>query len=119
MYLEIIDYPIDVFARVLCCSLFWYALLYVLSSFAIILTRKIELAALLSLSFESLVTVNVLWLFLTVPWVGLQFVIVVFPDRTYLLFDHRFNLVLPVIRLYLSFPLWCHGSGVVLDCIDS
>ena len=28
---------------VLCSSLFWYALFYVLSSFAIILTRKIEL----------------------------------------------------------------------------
>ena len=28
--------------------------------------------------------VNVLWLFLTVPWVGLQCVIVVFPDHTYL-----------------------------------
>ena len=27
---------------------------------------------------------NVLWLFLTVPWVGLQCVSVVFPDHTYL-----------------------------------
>ena len=32
---------------VLCWSLFWYALLYALSSFAIILTRKRELVALL------------------------------------------------------------------------
>ena len=30
---------------VLCKSLFWYTLLYVLSSFAIILTRKKELVA--------------------------------------------------------------------------
>ena len=30
-------------------------------------------------------TVSVLWLFLTVPWVGLQCVIVVFPDHTPLL----------------------------------
>ena len=30
-------------------------------------------------------TVCVLWLFLTVPWVGLQCVIVVFPDHTHLL----------------------------------
>ena len=29
------------------------------------------------------VTVNVRWLFLTVPWVGLQFVIVVFPDHAH------------------------------------
>ena len=33
-----------------------------------------------------IVTKNVLWLFLTVPWVGLQCVIVVFPDHTHLLF---------------------------------
>ena len=31
-------------------------------------------------------TVSVLWLFLTVPWVGMQFVIVVFPGHTCLLF---------------------------------
>ena len=28
---------------------------------------------------------NLLWLFLTVPWVGLQYAIVVFPDHTRLL----------------------------------
>ena len=33
-----------------------------------------------------LVTVNVLWLFLAVPWVCLQCVIVVFSDHTHLLF---------------------------------
>ena len=33
-----------------------------------------------------LVTVNVLWLFLSVPWVGLQCVILVFPEHTQLLF---------------------------------
>ena len=56
-----------------------------LSSFAIILTRKRELVALLKLllSFGCLVTVNVFWLFFMVLWVGLQFVIVVFPDHTY------------------------------------
>ena len=71
---------------VLCSSLFWYALIYVLSSFAIILTRKRELVAFLLLSFGCLVTVNVLWLFLTVPWVDMQFVIVVFFDQTHLRF---------------------------------
>ena len=50
---------------------------FVLSSFAIILTKR-ELVALLSLSFGCLVTENVMWLFLTVPWVGLQCVIAVF-----------------------------------------
>ena len=67
---------------VLCWSLFWYALLYVISSFAIIFTRNRELVALLLLSFGCLVTVNILWPFLTVPWVGLQCVIVVLPDHT-------------------------------------
>ena len=47
---------------------------------------KRELFALFQLSFRCLVTDNVLWLFLSVPWVGLQFVIVVFPDHTHLLF---------------------------------
>ena len=31
--------------------------------------------------------VSVLWLFLTLPWAGLQYVIVVFPDNTHLLVD--------------------------------
>ena len=58
----------------------------ILCLFAIILTRKKELVAQLLLSFGCLVTVNVLWLSLTVPWFGLLFVIVVFPDHTHLLF---------------------------------
>ena len=69
---------------VLCLSLFWYAIMCIFSSFAIILTRKRELVALLLLSFRCLVTVIVLWLFLDVPWVGLQYVILVFPDHTHL-----------------------------------
>ena len=52
-------------------SLFWYALRYVLTSFAIILTRKRELVAMLLLSFVCLVTVNAQGLSLTVPWVDL------------------------------------------------
>ena len=80
------------FVWVLCLSLFWYALLCVLSSFAIILKRKRELGALLLLSYGCLV--YVLWLFLTVPWVGLQCVIVVFPDNTRLpFFKFRFRLL--------------------------
>ena len=73
---------LPVYEVVLCWSLFWYTLLCVLSSFAIILTRKRGLIALPLLSFRCLVTVNILWLFLTVPWVGLQCVIVAFPMHT-------------------------------------
>ena len=44
---------------------------------------KGELVALLSLSSWCLVIV--VWLFCAMPWVCLQFVIVVFPDHTHLL----------------------------------
>ena len=66
------------------CSMFCCTFLYVPSSFAIILIVKRELVALLSLSPWCLVIVMLL--FLAVPWVSLQFVIVVFPDHTHLLF---------------------------------
>ena len=59
---------------------------YSLTIFAIILTSKRELVVLLILSFGCLVTVNILWFFLMVPWVGLQCIIVVFPDHTHLHF---------------------------------
>ena len=63
------------------------------SIFEIILTSKRELIAFLLLSFGCLVTVNVIWLFLTVPWTGLHFVIVVFPDHTHLPFNMLNRLV--------------------------
>ena len=59
-----------------CCTL-----LYVHSSFAVILMGKRELVALLGLSSWCLVIV--VRLFLAVPWVCLRFVIVVFPDHTH------------------------------------
>ena len=65
------------------CSLFCWTLLYVHSSSAIILFGKREMVALLSLS--SWCFVIVVRLFLALPWVFLQFVIVVFPDHTHLL----------------------------------
>ena len=34
--------------------------------------------------------VTVLWLFLTVPWVGLHCMIVVFPDNTHFLTNNQF-----------------------------
>ena len=66
------------------CSMFCCTLLYVHFSIAIILMGKRELIALLNLSSWCLVMVE--WLFLTVPLGCLQFVIVVFPDHTHLLF---------------------------------
>ena len=62
-----------------CCTL-----LYVHFSIAIILMGKRELIALLNLSSWCLVMVE--RLFLTVPRGCLQFVIVVFPDHTHLLY---------------------------------
>ena len=66
------------------CSMFCCTLLYVHSSIAIILMGKRELIALLNLSSWCLVKVE--RLFLAVPLGCLQFVIVVFPDHTHLLF---------------------------------
>ena len=66
------------------CSMFCCTLLYVHSSIAIILMGKRELIALLGLSSWCLVVVE--RLFLAVPRGCLQFVIVVFPDHTHLLF---------------------------------
>ena len=70
-------------------------LLYVRSSIAIILMGKRELVALLNLSSWCLVMVE--RLFLAVPRGCLQFVIVVFPDHTPLLFLGR----------VLRGPSWC------------
>ena len=69
-----------------CCTL-----LYVHSSIAVILMGKRELIALLNLSSWCLVMVE--RLFLTVPRGCLQFVIVVFPDHTHLLFFIRDPLI--------------------------
>ena len=66
------------------CSMFCCTLLYVHFSIAIILMGKRERVALLNLSCWCLVMVE--RLFLAVPRVCLQFVIVVFPDHTSLLF---------------------------------
>ena len=76
------------FVGVLCLSLFCYALHCVHSGFAIILKRKRKLVALLLLSYRCIVTINDLWLILTMPWVGLQYVIVVFPVHIHLLFSN-------------------------------
>ena len=61
--------------------MFCCALLCVHSSFAIIFVGKRELVALLCLSSWCLMIV--VWLFLTMPRICLQFVIVVFPDHSH------------------------------------
>ena len=81
-------------------SLFCYALLCVHSSFAIILKRKGKLVALLLLSYRCIVTINVQWVFLTVLWVGLQCMIVAFPDHTHLLF-----VATPHLKIRYGLPL--------------
>ena len=97
---------LSLFVGVLCWPLFWFALLNVLSNYAIILTRKRELDASLLLSFGCLVTVNVLWLFLKVPWVGLQFLIVVIPDHTHFLCSGRYVVVF--VAYFLIFLYFSH-----------
>ena len=84
------------------CSMYCCMLLYVHSSIAIILMGKRELIALLNLSSWCLVMVG--RLFLAVPRGCLQFVIVVFPDHTHLLF----------LFLY-SVPMLCNTK--VLDLL--
>ena len=62
----------------------------------------------LLLSYRCIVTINVLWLFLTVPWVGLQYVIVVFPDHTHLHF--RVHQTLLIQKGYIK-PAICSIHG--------
>ena len=87
---------LPILRRWLCCC--WFIVYYcsycllgfcvyaLICSFAIILTRKRDLVALLKLSSWWLVTVGAPWLLLAVPWVGLQCVIVVFSDQMHLRF---------------------------------
>ena len=82
-----------------CCTI-----LYVHSSIAIILMGKRELIALLNLSSWCLVMVE--RLFLAVPRGCLQFVIVVFPDHTHLLFFIKFILFWEfIIFLLLNYQI--------------
>ena len=78
--------------------MFYRALLCVHSSFAIILMGQRELVVLLSLSSWCLVIVVLL--LLVVSWVCLQFVIVVFPDHTHLLFVTFFFNLMQILSTY-------------------
>ena len=80
------------------CSMFCCTLLYVHSSIAIILMGKRELVALLNLSSWWLVMVE--RLSLTMLRGCLRFVIVVFPDHTYLLFSVCSKVVVLLLLIY-------------------
>ena len=95
------------------CSMLCCTLLYVHSSFAIILMVKRELVALLCLSSWCLVIV--VWLFLAVPWVCLQFVIVVFSGHTHLLFFKR-NFCKQTVEKPEQTPRFA-ASDLVLHCL--
>ena len=88
------------------CSMFCCTLLYDHSSIAIILMGKRELVALLTLSSYCLVMVE--RLLFAVPWGCLQFVIVVYPDHTHLLF-----LEVTLVRNF-GMPTTCFGQ--FLEC---
>ena len=81
-----------------CCTL-----LYAHSSIAIILMGKRELIALLNLSSRCLVMVE--RLFLAVPRGCLQFVIVVFPYHTHLLFLYLAQLLTAAGSIYQIRPI--------------
>ena len=65
--------------------------------------RKRKLVAMLLFPYRCIVTINVLWLLLTVPWVGLQGAIVIFPDQAHILFD---NLNLKLVHMHIKFMKW-------------
>ena len=90
------------------CSMFCCTLLYVHSSIAIILVGKRELVALLYLSSWCLVVVE--RLFLAVPRGCLQFVIVVFPDHTHLLFLY---LEEGIFRFFSNFKILAYSNQML------
>ena len=94
------------------CSMFCCTLLYVHSSIAIILMGKREPIALLNLFSWCLVMVE--QLFLAVPRGCLQFVIVVFPDHTHLLFFSSNTIALNVHVFLSDFHLNCSRIPVIL-----
>ena len=63
------------------------------------------MVALLLLSYRCIVTINVLRLFLTLPWVGLQYVIVVFPDHTHFFPCSCFSTLSADVHVLLSIVL--------------
>ena len=96
------------------CSMFCCTLLYVHSSIAIILMGKGELIALLNVSSWCLVMVE--RLFLAVPRGCLQFVIVVFPDHTHLLFFYYPFVAYANYLIYIFINIYVNIKTVVHEC---
>ena len=80
---------------------------------SILVSRKRKLVALLLLSYRCIVTINALWLFLPVPLVGLQFVIVLFPEHAHLLLCLLWNLT--VTTPVYNFTIVLYGKTAVKD----
>ena len=95
------------------CSMFCCTLLYVHFSIAIILMGEKELIALLKMSSCRLVMVE--RLFLAVPRGSLQFVIVVFPYHTHLLFGYYLDIMRQSACLVLN-PITVYSYGFLFNC---
>ena len=105
-------YVLPIFCGVSVFVFFWYALLCVLSSKSI--RGRESLLLFLRMSWYCIYSVA----FLTVPRVGLQCVIVVLPDHTYLLFfiqlqtfknTHSYTLYIHVFYSGLYIHVFCSG----------
>ena len=94
-----------------CFVMQYFVSLLVLESSLIILIGKRDLVALFYLSPWCIVTFIALWLFLPVPWVDLQCVIVIliFPDHTYFLYSYYCSNDDEVQQAAPSFKGWCEN----------
>ena len=89
------------FVGVLCLSLFCYALLCVHSTVLCYYLEEEEKAGCFAIIvLQMYFIINIMWFFLMVRWVGLQCVIVVFPDYTHLLLNLICQLT-PYVCLYV------------------
>ena len=87
---------------------------YVLLIWLLLTEEEEKLVALPLLSYRCIVTINVLWLFFAVQWVGLWCVIVLFPDHTHLLFFYLF----PKLESHLRDTQYGSNEGVIQAVIE-
>ena len=66
-----------------------------------------------------MITINVLWLSLMMPWVGLQYVIVVFPDHTHLLFIRHFYKIKSYLKTEINIRKRCRKNVLKIRYLDS
>ena len=93
-------------------SLFCYSALYVLVLQSFYGEERAGCLVLV-VFMMSCVAISVLWLLLVMPWVGLQCVIVVFPDHTHLRFCFSF-----VMREFMLSPT-DNNQGDVIEAFNS